>query len=71
VTYHSSQPWPFPASLMVGFMAQGIHAVPELRDGELEDARWLTRQEIASGAVHLPPHTAISRHLIDRWLGAG
>lgn len=71
VSYHSSQPWPFPASLMVGFMAQGIHAPPELRDGELEDARWFTRQEIASGAAHLPPHTAISRHLIDRWLGAG
>jgi len=70
VTYHSSQPWPFPASLMVGFMAEGIHATPELRDGELEDARWLTRAQIASGAVHLPPHTAISRQLIDRWLGA-
>jgi NAD+ diphosphatase len=69
VAYHSSQPWPFPASLMLGFMAQGSYAVPELRDGELEDARWLTRDELAAGVVQLPPRDAIARRLIDQWLG--
>ena len=71
LSYHSSQPWPFPASLMVGFMAESLHATPELRDGELEDARWFSRDEIAAGTVHLPTRTTISRQLIDRWLGAG
>ncbi|HXC59837.1 MAG TPA: NAD(+) diphosphatase [Steroidobacteraceae bacterium] len=68
LTYHSSQPWPFPASLMVGFIAQGTHATPQLHDGELEDARWLTRAEIKAGIVHLPPRETISRRLIDHWL---
>jgi len=69
VAYHSSQPWPFPASLMLGFTAQGSYAVPQLLDGELEDARWLTREELATGVVHLPPQDAIARRLIDHWLG--
>jgi len=69
VSYHSSQPWPFPASLMLGFTAEGTHATPQLRDGELEDARWLTREEIKAGVVHLPPRDAIARRLIDDWLG--
>lgn len=68
IAYHSSQPWPFPASLMLGFIARAAHAPPQLRDGELEDARWFTREQIRSGAVHLPPREAISRRLIDHWL---
>jgi len=70
VSYHSSQPWPFPASLMLGFVAQGTHATPQLRDGELEDARWLTREEVKAGVVQLPPRDAIARRLIEQWLGA-
>ncbi|HMA10330.1 MAG TPA: NAD(+) diphosphatase [Steroidobacteraceae bacterium] len=68
ITYYSSQPWPFPASLMLGFTARAEFSPPQLRDGELEDARWLTRDEIRSGAVQLPPLEAISRRLIDHWL---
>jgi NAD+ diphosphatase len=68
ILYHSSQPWPFPASLMLGFIARAEHAPPQLRDGELEDARWFTREQIRSGAIHLPPREAISRRLIDHWL---
>jgi NAD+ diphosphatase len=68
IAYHSSQPWPFPASLMLGFIARAAHTVPELRDGELEDARWFTREQIRSGAVGLPPRESISRRLIDHWL---
>ncbi len=70
VDYHSSQPWPFPSSLMLGFQAQGDYAVPVLHDGELEDARWFTSEELRAGAVLLPPRETISRRLIDSWLDA-
>jgi NAD+ diphosphatase len=68
VDYHSSQPWPFPASLMLGFQARGEYAVPTLHDGELEDARWFTSTELRAGTVLLPPRETISRRLIDSWL---
>jgi NAD+ diphosphatase len=69
--YHSSQPWPFPSSLMLGF-----HAIAEPRaiiqvSGELADARWFTREEIASGTPTLPPRHAISFRLIAAWFDAG
>jgi NAD+ diphosphatase len=70
IAYHSSQPWPFPSSLMLGFVARVKHATPQLNDGELEDARWFTREELASGAVRLPPPHAISRRLIEDWVGS-
>lgn len=66
--YDSSQPWPFPSSLMLGFMARAIMTPPVLHDGELEDARWFTREDLLSGQVRLPPREAISRRLIDTWL---
>ena len=65
--YDSSQPWPFPASLMVGFHAWAS-AAPVRIGGELEDARWLTRDELHAGLVLLPPPHSISRRLIDGWL---
>jgi NAD+ diphosphatase len=68
IAYHSSQPWPFPASLMLGFMARATATPPKPRDGELEDARWFTREALLSGAVGLPPPESISRRLIDAWL---
>jgi NAD+ diphosphatase len=68
VHYHSSQPWPFPASLMLGFMALARHSAPVLQDGELEDARWFSRADISAGRITLPPREAISRRLIDHWL---
>jgi NAD+ diphosphatase len=68
VSYHSSQPWPFPSSLMLGFIARAEHATPTLHDSELEDARWVSREQIRAGAVLLPPAHAISRRLIDHWL---
>jgi NAD+ diphosphatase len=70
IHYQSSQPWPFPASLMLGFAAQGVHATPVLNDAELEDARWLTRDELRAGVVLLPPPESISRRLIEHWLAA-
>jgi len=67
VRYDTSQPWPFPASLMLGFHAVARTEAITLRDGELEDARWFTRAEIAAGHPALPPAGAISARLIDAW----
>ncbi|MDH4109935.1 MAG: NAD(+) diphosphatase [Gammaproteobacteria bacterium] len=70
VRYHSSQPWPFPSSLMLGFTAAASTGEIALNDGELEDARWFTRKELASGFPKLPPRLSISRRLVDDWLHA-
>ena len=67
VEYHSSQPWPFPSSLMLGFRAVARTEAITLRDGELEDARWFTRADIEAGHPALPPPGAISSLLIDGW----
>ena len=71
VTYQSSQPWPFPSSLMLGFMAHAASTDIQLTDGELEDARWFSRADIAGGIVALPPQQAISFRLIESWYNAG
>jgi len=54
IKYHSSQPWPFPTNLMVGFFATASES-QELRvdlDNELTDARWFTREEIIAVLDH-------------------
>jgi len=75
VYYHSSQPWPFPSSLMVGFMATAATTEFNLIDNELEEARWMTRTQIAieisEGKLKLPPGLSISRRLIENWFDAG
>lgn len=69
--YHSSQPWPFPSSLMIGFTARAsADAVPRA-DEELEDVRWFTREEIASGVPGLPPPQSVSLRLIEHWYDSG
>lgn len=65
--YCASQPWPFPASLMLGFHATAERGEPLQLDGELEDARWFSAAELAGNAALLPPHYTIARHLIDAW----
>jgi NAD+ diphosphatase len=69
VRYRSSQPWPFPASLMLGFTCRYVAGAPHSRDGELEDVRWFARDELLGGEALLPPPLAIARRLIDDWLG--
>jgi NAD+ diphosphatase len=71
IEYHSSQPWPFPASLMLGFTAHALTSEVHLRDQELEDARWFSRAEIASTGALLPPRQSISFRLIEHWFDAG
>jgi len=69
--YHSSQPWPFPASLMLGFTATASDPAIALGD-ELEDAGWYSRAElraaVAERRLKLPPAISISRRLIEDWL---
>jgi NAD+ diphosphatase len=71
IEYHSSQPWPFPSSLMLGFTAHAVSDEVHLRDQELEDARWFTRTDLASGSPLLPPRQSISFRLIEHWYDAG
>lgn len=68
VVYHSSQPWPFPSSLMLGFMAEATSSDIVLNDSELEDARWFTRKELRSGFPKLPFRISIARRLVDHWI---
>lgn len=72
VTYFASQPWPLPASLMLGFTALGDPAQPLCVDTtELEDARWCTRGELRglgpAPAPLLPSEVSIAHHLVVRW----
>jgi len=69
--YMASQPWPFPAALMIGFLAEGISGEIRLNDGELAEARWLTRNEIATGSVILPPRVSIAYRLLETWFNEG
>jgi len=70
IEYHSSQPWPFPSSLMLGFTARAASHEIDLRDLELEDARWFTREDIVRGTPYLPPNVSISFRLIEHWFDA-
>ncbi len=71
IQYQSSQPWPFPASLMLGFSAHAVTTEVHLRDRELEDARWFTRAALTSNGALLPPGQSISFRLIEQWFDAG
>jgi NAD+ diphosphatase len=68
VHYHSSQPWPFPSSVMLGFHARAAVGATVKVGGELEDARWVTREEVRSGEILAPPTQSISWRLIESWL---
>ena len=69
--YLASQPWPFPAALMLGFQAEADPQPITIGD-ELEDARWFTaaqiRAQVAAGEMISSPRMSISRWLIDDWL---
>lgn len=69
--YQSSQPWPFPGALMVGFRAEARDPALRLGD-ELEDARWFEAADLVAavrrGEIGLPPDISVSRRLIEDWL---
>lgn len=76
--YLASQPWPFPGSLMLGFVAEADADEPVAGD-ELEDVRWFTRTEVdlalrgesPPGGLRLSPSISISRWLVERWFAGG
>ncbi len=73
VRYHSSQPWPLPASLMVGFIATAVSRQIHKRDLELEDARWFTPEDIVNGIAadgsFIPSMAlSVSYRLLATWL---
>jgi NAD+ diphosphatase len=72
VRYHSSQPWPFPASLMLGFYATARTRDLVIDPEELDDGRWFSAKEIrafpATGGFSLPRPDSIARRLIEGWL---
>ncbi|WP_163511016.1 NAD(+) diphosphatase [Fodinicola acaciae] len=75
VRYVGSQPWPYPASLMLGFTALADPSQPIVRvDEELDDAQWFTRDQVRAqreAVTRLPMRTSIAYHLISNWLDEG
>ena len=73
VQYHSSQPWPFPASIMLGFYARALTEQITIDPNELRDARWFSRDEMRNHTQHgfnLPRPDSIARRLIEDWIAA-
>jgi NAD+ diphosphatase len=72
VRYHSSQPWPFPQSLMIGFLAAAENEDLVLDETEIEAARWVDREVVADpdrwADFVLPPPFAIARRLVQSWV---
>lgn len=73
VAYHSSQPWPFPYSLMIGCHGEALNDDIRMDDEELEDCRWFTQAEVRAmmrgetAGLFVPPEGAIAHHLIRAW----
>lgn len=75
VDYHSSQPWPFPLSIMIGFTATTTDRLLRPDQDEVEDARWFSRddvlRELRSRELRISPPLSISFRLIADWFDAG
>ena len=73
VVYHSSQPWPFPSSIMLGFTATATSQSITIDPSEIVEARWFDRADVAAPDQHgfaLPGPTSIARRLIEDWWAA-
>ena len=71
IAYHSSQPWPFPASLMLGFYAAAEDQEIRIDGIEIVEARWFDRRSLAKPEAlgfELPGSDSIARRLIEDWL---
>jgi NAD+ diphosphatase len=72
IAYHSSQPWPFPGSIMLGFHARVAHRELRVNRDELESAGWFSRESLLKSpedeGFRLPRTDSIARRLIDDWL---
>ncbi len=73
VEYFGNQPWPLPASLMIGFVGRAVTTDIQVDEREIEDARWFTRAEMKelaeAGTLLLPGGVSISRSLVEHWYG--
>ncbi|WP_278814714.1 NAD(+) diphosphatase [Bifidobacterium pullorum] len=73
VRYLGSQPWPFPASLMVAFKAYALDTRIRTDGDETVDARWVSRDELTDelvrGRITMPNRAAIARYMIEEWYG--
>jgi len=73
VDYFGNQPWPFPASLMVGFFARAATTQIDVDGAEISAARWFTREQMRAeaevGTLVLPAGISISRSLVETWYG--
>jgi NAD+ diphosphatase len=73
VTFFGNQPWPLPASLMLGFRGRAVSCEIQVDGTEVQDARWFTREdmraEAAAGTLVLPGGVSISRSLVEDWYG--
>ena len=70
INYHSSQPWPFPSNLMLGFFAEAESEEINIQDDELAEARWFSRDELINEAkeyARKPHSVSIARRLISEW----
>lgn len=75
VVYHSSQPWPFPSSIMLGFFARAERATLRIDPNELAAAGWFSREALRASpedeTFRLPRPDSIARRLIEDWLAQG
>lgn len=73
VSYGGSQPWPFPASIMVGFFGSAVTNEPKPDGVEMAEAMFVSRAELAdllaAEHIRLPRPTSIAHHLIKQWYG--
>ena len=73
VAYFGNQPWPLPASLMLGFVGRAESTEIRVDEHEIEDARWYTREQMraaaGAGRLVLPGGVSISRSLVEHWYG--
>ena len=77
IRYFNSQPWPFPASLMLGFFAEAVNDQMTIDYDEIEDANWFSINELKSlehpsisGGFKLPRVDSIARRLVDTWMNS-
>ncbi len=74
VSFHSTQPWPYPSSLMIGCYARAKTTDITVDMNELSDARWFTREEVrnalhkGSKDLRMPPALAIAHQLVKSWV---
>ncbi|HKD70405.1 MAG TPA: NAD(+) diphosphatase [Candidatus Binataceae bacterium] len=75
VSYYTTQPWPFPSSLMIGCFAKAVSRDVKVDENELAEVRWIERSlaraliegKADKGSPGLPPPIAIAHHLIRAW----